>query len=426
MKTIRLLAIIAAGIFIPFVSNAQLGKLMNEFHGSPCVTITQLDKALYGLYKNDHLPPDVEKMLQQLDEVNFLNLDLNECNPDIKTKVIKKFQDKLNVQNEYKLIKSMTEEERQQLIYAKTKDSKVTDLVVWNQNRGWLDIIELKGNIQLDKIANLSKALSIKGLNSLSALNPGNDRLYTLNQFNNYKGSIKPMKKDMKQLSENLKKMSEKIREQGKAYASCWNKDSINNDWENRFYNFPGGNLSMDNLFPFEGFDPEEFFQSFENINPDNFWGTDENGVNIISNAVEITEENGKTKIKVDAQNSDIIYIIDGKECKDNNVIMPERIKNLYIQRNPKDMKKSYLFIISKDKIGQFVSNKDGILNFKYDGQDYKFNLNKSQSPLLIINGQPVSQFTINPESILQIRPISQIEKETGKYKTAEVFINTK
>lgn len=78
MKTIQFL-IVAGGLLMPVLANAQLGKLMGEFHGKTCVTVTQLDKNLYGLYKRDKLSPEAEQMLQRLDEVNFLNLNLNEC-----------------------------------------------------------------------------------------------------------------------------------------------------------------------------------------------------------------------------------------------------------------------------------------------------------------------------------------------------------
>ena len=46
--------------------------------------------------------------------------------------------------------------------------------------------------------------------------------------------------------------------------------------------------------------------------------------------------------------------------------------------------------------------------------------------PLLVIDGRLADRFDIDPSEILQIRPISPIEKEVGYYPNAEVIINTK
>ena len=55
-----------------------------------------------------------------------------------------------------------------------------------------------------------------------------------------------------------------------------------------------------------------------------------------------------------------------------------------------------------------------------------KYNLEKMKEPLLVIDGRLADRFDIDPSEILQIRPISPIEKEVGYYPNAEVIINTK
>ena len=144
------------------------------------------------------------------------------------------------------------------------------------------------------------------------------------------------------------------------------------------------------------------------------------------SNSVQITEENGKTKIKIDSQNSDMTYIIDGQQAPKDNVQMPDKILNVNIIPSKEDVKKSYLFITSRDRLGEFVSFQNGVLTFKYNNQEYKYNLEKMKEPLLVIDGRLADHFDIDPSEILQIRPISPIEKEVGYYPNAEVIINTK
>ncbi len=97
----------------------------------------------------------------------------------------------------------------------------------------------------------------------------------------------------------------------------------------------------------------EKFFQSFGN------------GTGMSSNSVQITEENGKTKIKIDSQNSDMTYIIDGQQAPKDNVQMPDKILNVNIIPSKEDVnKKSYLFITSRDRLGEFVSFQNGVLTF--------------------------------------------------------------
>ena len=50
------------------------------------VTVTQLDKSLYGLYQRNNLPPEANELLQKLEEVNILNLDLNQTDPSLSEK----------------------------------------------------------------------------------------------------------------------------------------------------------------------------------------------------------------------------------------------------------------------------------------------------------------------------------------------------
>lgn len=421
MKTIQFL-MVAGGLLIPVLANAQLGKLMGEFHGKTCVTVTQLDKNLYGLYKKDKLSPEAEQMLQRLDEVNFLNLNLNECSGGMEENVSKKFHAVLDAPGNYKLIKSMTDNERQQLVYVKTQNTKVSDLVVWNQTDERLNIIELKGDIQLDNIALLSKALNIKGLHSLAVLNPDNDIYNKFRQSNNFNSSMKDMTERIRQMSKNMQ-----INRLPESFFPVDSNRTKGNELK-ELLSLPFGSFQPEDFFfPFNSDDPDDFFQSFGDMpDPEDFFGMQDNGLNIISNSVQITEENGKTKIKVNSKNSDMTYVIDGKICKGETVTMPEHIRDVQIRQDPKDMKKSYLFIVSKDKIGQFISNQDKILIFKQDNQEYKYNLGKSTEPLLLINGRLKREFSGNPSEIFQIRPLSDIEKKAGDYKTAEVIINTK
>lgn len=405
----KLVLAMIAGLAFPLCTNAQLAKSMSKYHEKNGVTVTQLDKSLYGLYQRNNLPADATEVLQKLDEVNILNVNLTNCEPELASKIVTQFKNLLDNTEKYKLIKSRNDDFEKQLIYTQTKNGKVSDLVVWNQNARQIDIIELRGDIQLDKIAMLSRALNIKGLNSLAALSSNPRSYQAYKHTNNYGDDMNAMFQQMREAMSNM---------HSQMFGNpndTTNNGMLGNAWEDMFA--PDGFLNdkLDAIRNGAGMQKfENFFQSFGD------------GANVSSSSVQITEENGKTKIKIDSKNSDMTYIIDGVLAPKNNVQMPESILNVNIIPSREDIKKSYLFITSKNKLGEFSSYKNGVLTFKYKNQEYKYNLDKVQQPLLVIDGRLSAGFDIDPSAILQIRPISQIEKEVGYYPNAEVIINTK
>ena len=102
----RIFIILSIVSVLPFAANAQLSKLMSKYHEKNGVTVTQLDKSLYGLYQRNNLPPEANELLQKLEEVNILNLDLNQTDPSLSEKAIGQFREILDKPEKYKLIKS--------------------------------------------------------------------------------------------------------------------------------------------------------------------------------------------------------------------------------------------------------------------------------------------------------------------------------
>lgn len=415
----KLMIILVTGILFPFCVNAQLGKQMAKYHEKPGVTVTQLDKSLYGLYQRDNLSPETKEMLQQLDEVNILNLDLRACETGMSNKIVSQFRGILDHPDKYKLIKSKNDGYGKQLIYTQNKNGKIADLVVWNQVPEQIDIIELHGDIQLERIALLSRALNLQSLHSLATLSP-----QTHEDEQEDEDDMQQALKEMRNFGNAF--FSDFSSMFGDFFNSQMSRDSTGQ--ERDFSNPFGGLESMMGMF--DAMEPEQFKEFMKNNGSNHrvekFFQSFGDGSNTSSSSVQITEENGKTKLKIDSKNSDITYIIDGKQSPKDNVQMPEKIVNVNLIPSREDMKKSYLFVTSQNKLGNFTSYKDGILTFKYDNQEYKYNIGKTQEPLLVIDGRLSTSFDVDPSAILQIRPISQIEKEVGYYPNAEVMINTK
>ena len=98
----RIFIILSIVSVLPFAANAQLSKLMSKYHEKNGVTVTQLDKSLYGLYQRNNLPPEANELLQKLEEVNILNLDLNQTDPSLSEKAIGQFREILDKPEKYK------------------------------------------------------------------------------------------------------------------------------------------------------------------------------------------------------------------------------------------------------------------------------------------------------------------------------------
>ncbi|WP_418537446.1 DUF4252 domain-containing protein [Odoribacter laneus] len=411
----KLIILLVTSLLLPFCTKAQLGKLMAKYHGKECVTVTQLDKNLYGLYKKKNISPEAENLLKQLKEVNILTLDLNHCNENVAEEIDAKFKSVLDNPDKYKLIKSHSENSGKQWIYAHSDQDKVSDLVVWNQTPQRMDIIELKGDIDTENIALLSKALNIKGLNSLSSLNSENEN------YNNYLRSFDY--DNMADMSRQMQEIAQRMRENFREMFGDQEEDRFFSPFD--YFRFDGRDSlfrfsDVDSLFGSMGMRFNRMSDIFDRLNPL------PNGIDIRGNSVQITEENGKTKIKINTQNSDMIYIVDGVKFEGEEVSMPEKIRDVRIVGDTKNPRKSYLIVISNSQLGQFVSYKNHTLTFQYGDQEYKYNLEKASQPLLVINGEVTNDFTdIHPNEIQQIRPLTPMEKEIGEYGSAEVFILT-
>lgn len=218
----KVLFILVAGMLLPFFSHAQVHKLMSAYEGKDGVTITHLDKNLYGLYKKKNLSPAAEKLLKDLNEVNILSFDLARNTTWTADGITGKFTDELKKKG-YTLVKSATTNDSKQFIYSKNAEDKLSDLVVINQEtKNNLEIIELQGNIQAENIALLSRALNIKGLNSLSALNPNNEKYTSYLQSFNYNTMS----------SEEVKKQAEEMRKQAEIMRKRQKKCDGISIWE--------------------------------------------------------------------------------------------------------------------------------------------------------------------------------------------------
>ena len=168
----------------------------------------------------------------------------------------------------------------------------------------------------------------------------------------------------------------------------------------------------------------EEMFRNMGTL----FDGTSANGMSeSISNGLEVIRENGKTRIKVNATNSELAYVIDGIEYSADSLKngIPDEIANVIMVNEPGNAKKSYVIINTLKKAGQFVSYSDGILKYKHKKQEFTVNPEKLSDPSLLVNNRLTRSFNIDPMLIIQIRPATEIERKILNAPSAQVIIVT-
>ena len=67
-------------------------------------------------------------------------------------------------ESKYTLVRSHQGVYGQERLYVTQNNEQITALVLWNEEREQLSVIELKGNIDLDNVDEIAAALNVKGL----------------------------------------------------------------------------------------------------------------------------------------------------------------------------------------------------------------------------------------------------------------------
>ena len=384
MKIRGLLTCMIVSLVMILPLQAQVGKEMKAFRNKEGVTVTLLTPSLYSLYKQGDLSLAAEDALKNIKEINVMQVDIERATPKVTEDISRRLSPIVENESKYNLVRSHRGAYGQERLYVTQADERITSLVLWSEDAEMLSIIELKGNIRLDKVDEIADALNVKGLDRLAYINmPASRQTGTSTDF--------------------IKKMEERF---GIKRDSILGRESFGN---------------MDDMLK----KAEEMFRDMGPL----FGGASDTDVmgESISNGLEVIQENGKTRIKVNAKNSEISYLIDGIEYAPDSLKngIPDEIATVNMITSPTNAKKSYVIINTKQKKGQFISYANGVLKYKYNKQEYTVNPEKLEEPALIINNRLTKSFNIDPIQIIQIRPASELERQLLGAPSAQVIIVT-
>ena len=248
--------------------HAQVGKEMKAFRNKEGITVTMLNPSLYSLYKQGELSLPAEEALKEIKEINVMQVDIERATPEVVEEISRRLSPIVENEAKYNLVRSHRGAYSQENLYVIQNEERITSLVLWSENAETLSIVELKGNIQLDNVDEIANALNVKGLDRLAYINTPTDQMASGADF-------------IKQLEERF----------GIKRGSIFGKDP--------FGSFRESFGSMDDML-------KKAEEMFRDMGPMFSGGSGMDGIGeSISNGLEVIQENGKTRIKVNAKNSE-------------------------------------------------------------------------------------------------------------------------
>ena len=390
MKIKSLLTCMMVSLVTILPLQAQVGKEMKAFRNKDGITVTMLNPSLYSLYKQGDLSLPAEEALKDMKEINVMQVDIKRASPKVVEEISQRITPIVENEAKYTLVRSHRGAYSQEYLYVTQHEEHITSLVLWSEDAETLSIVELKGNIQLDNVDEIANALKVKGLDRLAYINTPTDQVASGSDF--------------------IKKLEEHF---GIKRDSIFGKDP--------FGSFRESFGSMDDML-------KKAEEMFRDMGPMFNGESDMEGMGeSISNGLEVIQENGKTRIKVNAKNSEVAYVIDGIEYAADSLKngIPDEIATVNMITSPTNAKKSYVVINTKQKKGQFISYANGVLKYKYNKQEYTLNPEKLEEPALVINNRLTRSFNIDPVQIIQIRPASELERQLLGAPSAQVIIVT-
>lgn len=398
MKIRCLLTCMALSLVTLLPLQAQVGKEMKAFRNKEGITVTMLTPSLYKLYKQSNPSLASEEVLKDMKEINVMQVNIERATSKVVEEINQRLSPILENESKYTLVRSHRGVYGQERLYVTQNDEQITSLVLWSEENGILSVIELKGNIDLDNVDEVAEVLNVKGLDRLAYINAPAEGGSFAERMGN------PM--------DIIKRMEERF---GIKRDSIFGEDPFGSLREKI------GNVgSMDDMMKHA----EEMFRNMGTL----FDGTSANGMSeSISNGLEVIRENGKTRIKVNATNSELAYVIDGIEYSADSLKngLPDEIANVIMVNEPGNAKKSYVIINTLKKAGQFVSYSDGVLKYKHKNQEFTVNPEKLSDPSLLVNNRLTRIFNVDPMLIIQIRPATEIERKILNAPSAQVVIVT-
>lgn len=405
--------------------------LNNDFGNKKGVCIIQLDKDLIDLYKRDNLGKKDLEILKSIEQVNIFTCSKDggyEGNIEKVTNALRKSCNN----SKYKLVKSKVDSDGFSKVYVRKAEKNKTELIVLSsENNEKTAFIMLKGKMKLSNIYRLAYALRIDGLKDLKEINKSfssrsHRKRSNTKMENFFSGKNQNNDKHKKVVSTTINiDTDDEI-----------SYDEIKKDIKQKLKNcnFEGNMENFEKTMEKWSENIEEIAKQISEEIKESLKDIDDD-VMIKDNSYNIAFNGNKATIKMSPADQ-ATCIIDGNKVKSSDIKKLDSgdiLRMRVIKRN--ETKENYLIITSNKQIGEYISPKKGTdkdqttVQFIYNGKKYVYNEKAKEFPGYIINGNKKISLYNNgllKRKIIQIRPISKIEKKAFKVKKDRIVVETK
>ena len=166
MKRIAIIfAFLSLGIQIASAQNS-FREIANRYKNQEHYFNTELSKHTINLYLKEKQPDnDLKTVLENIDNLKVLSFTIN--NQDVASSFLNDIDKHFNLKK-YNPFKIKTSGFDQQKIYLTEDKDKITSLLVINTSLNRASMVEISGDLDLEKMALLNNVLNIDGLESLN------------------------------------------------------------------------------------------------------------------------------------------------------------------------------------------------------------------------------------------------------------------
>ena len=164
------ISIIIALLIFPFLTNAQdfVDQLIEKYQGKRGFTTVVVNKSLLDLAAAmDENDRDLQKMKGMIDNIRIIAMDdhLNPENINFYQEIINQVDTKA-----YQELMTVKETDNDVVFYVKYLDNDIEELLLIAGGNDENAVISIKGKINLNEIASLSKSVHMKGFEHLDEL----------------------------------------------------------------------------------------------------------------------------------------------------------------------------------------------------------------------------------------------------------------
>lgn len=174
MKTKNILSLLVVIVLSAGYARAQdaIDKYFKSYADNPDFTSIVVSSKMFELFsKFDSDDPNSAQLREAIKGLNGIRILAYDGNPETTPKIATDYRTAINkIGKEYETLMSVDDKEEKIRFFIRENGDKISELLMIVGSKDKLFLMSLTGDIDLDKIARLSKSMNINGMNYLKNL----------------------------------------------------------------------------------------------------------------------------------------------------------------------------------------------------------------------------------------------------------------